>query len=480
MINKIKSKEYLVYCLFLLAAAIFVLCLSTSTSPLYEGFGADSAIFQIIGKYWEKGRVPYLELFDHKGPYIFLIDAIGYAITGTKAGIMIVQIISLFTALLGIYKTAQLFFKESQSICWTFLTLGFLSLSYEGGNLTEEYVLPFLAFCTYAQLKYLFNKKEDWAHNYKWGFFYGITFSVCVMTRLTNAVGLCSGILIILCIMIREKEWKNIGKNILAVLGGAMLAGIPFIIYFQAKGALYEMFYGTILQNVKAAEGVTTFWWSEPHSIIGWFHIVIAHFCSYGLIAAGIFSFVKRKKEQTAYFLFVGITMTLYLVTRYAFYHYMMIATPFLPIIAAVCTDWRKYRDKARIVLMVFLGLVVIYQVFTVYRDVRNQGKSEPQYVRLLQVIPEAERNTFAAYNVKADIYLRYDIEPCCRYFHHQDAQAYVNEELSKSIIEEYGKGKAKWILVMETEYDNCIKGVLEKDYSCVAEDDNYALYCKK
>ena len=67
-------------------------------------------------------------------------------------------------------------------------------------------------------------------------------------------------------------------------------------------------------------------------------------------------------------------------------------------------------------------------------------------------------------------------MEPCYRYFHHQDAHAAVNEGLRQNIKEEYGTAKAKWILMMETEFENSIEEILDKEYLRVAGSGKYAL----
>ena len=84
--------------------------------------------------------------------------------------------------------------------------------------------------------------------------------------------------------------------------------------------------------------------------------------------------FLRKKKEEAAYYLFVGVCMTVYLVTRKAFYHYTMITVPFLPAIAAVCTDvpWafvQRNKGKLRMVLAAFIinihfALAVPYSSF--------------------------------------------------------------------------------------------------------------------
>ena len=88
-----------------IAAVLFVLIFSFSTSPLYVDYwGSDSAQFQTIGMAWASGKVPYRDIFDHKGPFIFWVNMIGYKLGG-RTGVLTVQIFFLFFTFLGIYKT---------------------------------------------------------------------------------------------------------------------------------------------------------------------------------------------------------------------------------------------------------------------------------------------------------------------------------------------------------------------------------------
>ena len=75
-----RYKPVLYDVLLFLVAIFFVTIFSYTTSPLYTTLGdtPDSPIFQIIGKYWVQGYVPYQDLWDLKGPYIFLVNAVGY------------------------------------------------------------------------------------------------------------------------------------------------------------------------------------------------------------------------------------------------------------------------------------------------------------------------------------------------------------------------------------------------------------------
>lgn len=91
---------------------LYVLLFSYSTSPLFPYYyGGDSAQFLTIGKAWYLGKVPYIDLFDHKGPFIFWIDMLGFWLAnGQKYGVAFIQCFFLFFSLIAFYKISQLFY----------------------------------------------------------------------------------------------------------------------------------------------------------------------------------------------------------------------------------------------------------------------------------------------------------------------------------------------------------------------------------
>ena len=100
MYNK---KSFLFILILFIISVLFVLIMSYSTSPLYPYyFGGDSAQFQTIGKGWSMGMIPYKNMFDHKGPIIFFVDMLGFLLTGTSFGIMLLQIIFMFFTLFSL------------------------------------------------------------------------------------------------------------------------------------------------------------------------------------------------------------------------------------------------------------------------------------------------------------------------------------------------------------------------------------------
>lgn len=60
------------------------------------------------------GRIPYKELFDHKGPFIFFVDMLGFMITGNKSGIVIIQSIFSIITVNALFDLAKLHFNSNR------------------------------------------------------------------------------------------------------------------------------------------------------------------------------------------------------------------------------------------------------------------------------------------------------------------------------------------------------------------------------
>ena len=69
--QKSTIKFVIKYGIMLLTAFIFVFYASATTSPFIDFKRIDSYMFLIMGRGWSKGLIPYVDLFDQKGPAIF-------------------------------------------------------------------------------------------------------------------------------------------------------------------------------------------------------------------------------------------------------------------------------------------------------------------------------------------------------------------------------------------------------------------------
>src|SRR5215470_11276925 len=80
-------------CLVALVIAVFAyVCLSTSPW-LRPVLGRDSGVFLYAGSRILAGQVPYRDVWDHKGPLIYYIDALGLLIGhGSRWGVWLLEV----------------------------------------------------------------------------------------------------------------------------------------------------------------------------------------------------------------------------------------------------------------------------------------------------------------------------------------------------------------------------------------------------
>lgn len=306
----LKSHGYLF--LILIIVISFVTLFSYSTSVLYPNYygldyGGDAAQFLTIGKAWAEGKVPYRELFDHKGPIIFFVDMLGFFLFGNKSGIMIFQIGALFVACLFVYKISGLCGKSSRAYGITAILVSLIVLQacYCNGNSVEEYCLPFITSSVYFQVKYLSeyasDKKSNVYHNPWIAFLYGVTFAVGFLTRLTNVLPVCMGVLEITVLLIVQKQFQNLLQNIIGFLSGFLVLFLPFFAYFAAYGAAWDFLYATIGFNIEYSTAMSSWLRSATSGN------VISFFKQYGAFFACGFSvpLAFRRKKYTLTVLYV-------------------------------------------------------------------------------------------------------------------------------------------------------------------------------
>ena len=94
--------------LALLLWSALVLLPCSGTSPLYAFHDwTDANTYLTMGRGLLAGAVPYRDLFDHKGPLLYAVYALGAALDpGGFAGVFCLQCLSLALTLYGVYRLA--------------------------------------------------------------------------------------------------------------------------------------------------------------------------------------------------------------------------------------------------------------------------------------------------------------------------------------------------------------------------------------
>lgn len=473
----------------------FVFFYSTATSLLYPTcYGNDAAQFQTIGMAWAKGLVPYINAFDHKGPLIFFVNMLGYL-----SSYILVQGIFLFGSLLGIFYISKLYTcKWYYQWLTVLISVFYLFYIYEGGDMTEEYCLPFIAWSVYFIVKYfksnnltctheplLENAGKEIAgevlpHPWKYAVVYGLCFGACFLTRVTNVVMVAVGVAVIFISLLISKKFKNIGVNTLGFLLGLATLIVPFTIYFTVNGAYDEFLEGTIFTNISYVNANKA--WitvdNTPENIRNW----IMAYLSVGLMIVPIF--VIRSNARMRAFCILALAIELYLyLGGHSYYHYSIVC---LPQLALVIGEFLTYKGKNK-----WISFAVLSAVFLWFSRVNLVSFFRWPYDRYLEYnqedvleydpLMDYVDGTFAAYGDFAlkSVYLRYDIVPNCPYFSVQEWHAGISEEMSQRIHDAFATGETDYILVEESK---CvlIRDVLEEQYELIDRCGGFGMYRKR
>ena len=222
-------------------------------------FGHDAGLFAYIGFAVTKGRSLYTGAWDNKGPLLYLIDALGVAIH-YRYGIYLLELASLFTTLLFLYRTAKLRTSRYTALVCVLTAAMPLTMVLEGGNLSEEWAMPFTAIGMYYIVKYF----RDGFQLRRWQMMLvGACISAVFLLRLNILAQLGVAVLGVILALTRRKRFKELGEVFLFALLGFSMFLTPFIIYLARTGALKACVDSAYLGALGAFEPISPHEWMK-------------------------------------------------------------------------------------------------------------------------------------------------------------------------------------------------------------------------
>ena len=232
-----KINKYLIFCLVL---AFITLLITSKNSFLYVfNDWVDANAFFTVGKSMFNKIIPYKDLFEQKGPLLYLIYGLGYLISNkTFHGVFIVEVISFTVFLYYLHKIFSMYFDKKYSlilipvIAMMVTTTGF----FVHGGSCEEFCFPFIAVSLYYYFKHF--KKEELTK--KEILINGIM-AGCVFMMKYIMLGFWIGFCAFICINhLIKKEYKKIMEFCLIFLLGMSIPFIIWLIYFLINGGVKE------------------------------------------------------------------------------------------------------------------------------------------------------------------------------------------------------------------------------------------------
>ncbi len=459
--RKYLIKRTVIYIFLSVFCTAFLLLMSASTSPLYSDYcDGDSSIFMIIGKAMSMGKNVYTDYFDHKGPILFFINALGFYMTGSKTGIFIIQCVMLSLTSIFMYKTARIFTKTIRSVICVFITILAFTSTISDGNLSEEYCMLFCAIAIYLSVKFM-TKHPDDPHPEIYMVIYGICFSACAFIRINNGIMIGGIILVALVTDLINDRARHMIKNILFLLLGMAIVAVPVLLYFIIKGTVGDMLFATFVFNFKyAAEGSAEKTGSAISLLVQWALPILVLILVSTIFAKRLGSRVASLITTVSVFALIPIMM------GFNYTHYYTTLIPLITLYTAVFFFVAGNRITILSIILSASMLLPLYSYFItlpsnieiyttklykqyhpeIYGDTHSDIYHSARF--LSSKIPQEDRDSVFGYDLSSAWFLYADIMPCYKLFTLQESWASHYPEFGRQINQMIIDDPPKWIII--------------------------------
>lgn len=300
-----------------LALAFVCITIVSKCSFLYRfNDGGDANWFMTVGHGIVDGKVPYKDMFEQKGVYIYFLFALGYLISGNSfTGIYLFELIFATAYLFAAYNIFRLWFNHIKSLfalvpvaLFTYCSSGFSM----GGGAIEEYCLPLLVFFLYVFLKYSFGTERRVPVIYAvlCGLFIGVIFWL-KYTMLVFCVATVACIFIDMCI---RRGAKEAALYVAALIVGFILSFMPALFYLGVNNAIGDMWQVYIINNIfDYSEGTVA---EIANNIGNTVANIGKNFFLYLFAVFAFVFFIKNKKPERRLKVYYIVTAALFFIAQ--------------------------------------------------------------------------------------------------------------------------------------------------------------------
>lgn len=438
----------IIFAFFIIFALLFFFDSATILEPYMEG---DYCVFYSIGKGWTLGAVPYVDMFDHKGPVLFFIQMIALSMQIGKAGIFILEIIWLIVVFELLFRCGIALRLSERNNYFVMFISYIILLLYGAGNTVEEWSLPFELIVLLMAIKILNGSNTSLRYIKGAAAVAGFCFATVALIRIDNNYIICGLALGLIVSFIKNKEYGCLWASILFFFIGLVLGFLPWIIYFASKNALGEMLYATFIFNLKYKANL-----GVANVGICYQNVVKLMPC---LILPWI-AFVYDKRNHTGYFLsflFVSALCFCVFVAGFSFKHYFLMTLP----ITALCIQLScgfKWKTRTAIVVYI-LGPLFIgfhYLAADYYNNIKVCLAYPGEYDNITPIkrlichtIPEEDLDSvYTCIDSSITVAL---VEtghiPVGKYVLFQDWHCQVGADVYNQIREKFDESRPKWVI---------------------------------
>ena len=365
----------------------------------------DSGVFLYMGWRLLNGEIPYRDVWDHKPPLIYFVDALGLSLTPDSLwGIWILQVIFIFFTLLLLYRLLDREFGIYAALAGAvILTSGLLTIL-EKGNVTEGYALVFQALCFWL---FIHAWKKDFPIQASlWiGLIGGLAFN---LKQTTIGIWVTYGLFLLALRLIQRRSPL---KDVLSLLAGWLIPSLVFVIYFASQNALFDFWEQAYLYNfvyIGKHEGIRRL---IPVFIKGFAYLRngwVLYFAIIGWLAGLAYLWFKRRSLREIHLLILialvnlPVEVLLITISGRSILHYYLTPLPVIAILSGVLVYTAPFLVGKTIpgsfkgIQKSLPGMVLLLVLLGQYGQIQYY----PEYVRVLRdndyapVIDYVSKNT--------------------------------------------------------------------------------------
>lgn len=461
---KTKNIIYVLLIFVVFGISYFVSCYSTFYNISFLNY--DSTAFYLIGKGIKYGYIPYINLADHKGIYIFFVNFLGALISENQyIGIFIVNFLINCLYVIITYNTILLFSNNKVIGIMSSLTSFVLASSYffcQGGMKCETMLMPIILYVNFMCLQHLLDNQEK-QFGYRKIYVLGIFIGIVLFTKANLCI--CFLPIIIMCILdiLETKKYQLFINYLFIGLIGIIIGILPAIIYGLATNSIKEMLYYTFTVNFQyvndiyykygdllraIANIITSFKWVLIFSLLGLFvsralvrNDKIFLFLTLSFVANIIVSFMSlRPYTYHAYPMLFNILWFIFFIYK----------------IFDIVVDKLYYslHIKKINILVVFMLMCILILITYMHKFSYNQNITQGyrQYLvnkKLEQYYQKGEKILVIGAAIGA--YNYFDVFPTTKYFCIPHTTQKFIEPMYDSLLESIKSGENDWVITSFT-----------------------------
>lgn len=469
--------------------ASIVSCWTSFLTPFYK---ADACVFSVMANGWMHGMIPYQDLFDHKGPFVYLFYSAQSLDSGGRFFLTLLQALFMTINACFIYRLSRLF--TSPAGAWLTVAASglFIAACADSSLATEELSLPFSLMPLYILMAH--GVQRGWRME---GFpcygsaLFGACVGIIFMIRANNAITVCCCIFVLLLLLYRSRCFSLLFRHALTVLAGFLAAVAPFVLYFSLNGAWDDFLFGNLIFNMRYAGS------SSVDNLL-----LQTGRCIFllPLLCVGVVNLKTKTVPPLSYCIVLFIAVCSFLVSSMGlgYRHYTITALPAFALAFCLMLKMARHArltsSPGLLICCCFMAAVSVSPFCrlalrhvklgrdaVLYAD-NPSSKAHGEYLARTAIlnlgrhIPEAERQSVFALNGFGEVYMYLGIIPRCKYFMlHDMFEGVTGGLVGEEVLPYFERERPLWVYAHEK--PKLLTRLIESQYTEIAHEGSYTLF---